>query len=615
MRCDRESSADIRSIDRLERVDRAGRRPCIGELTGKERHRASHGNLGLLVVQRDDRRCGNDVRRRVAGQSRDQGGPTGARIADAPDGGEQAVRELGKRSELIRGFTGGRTGRRRPQLQDTRRRGGEIRTADGAVRPGALRGPGDAQFAGPVLRDLDNDGVDLNLGAANVQPIDHRVHVLHDARRGIDDQRIGAGVGPDADTLRRGSFAGGQTSELRLQVARQVLGTGVVQVTHLGIAGLARRRIQVRNQGTVPQTPVIGPREQNAVGAIVRGDLHWRNALGHGALVQRGEHRDHFAGRGVLKPDHLDFLVRVLIHAADDVQHSVDVDTAVDNDQRVGSRVRCQVPVLRYQGPQDRHELGGADIGELHDLGDDSIAFRFGGETGVHPGRCVGDDPDDIFGFDRDEAMDLQRGQKGLVERFWGHWRIGEKGHLPRHPRVHEKVAASHLAHGLHDLTQVGFPVVRHDLRARLLGVEPECCQQCCQGEQSRQAGSPGAFDLFHDCLPNRGTCPPLLRGVQFAQKGRIDCHDLGRAVADHGNVRHGALAEALEHLKSAAGIGHGRTVDLRHHIARLKPQRRKLLRLLPGVEPEPDHSTLFNVCGDAHDLVDSGRIVTDHTP
>ena len=62
LRRDLEDGADFLALDGLERIYRCRRSvPGVGELAGEERHFLRDLDLGFLVVERDDRRRGDDV--------------------------------------------------------------------------------------------------------------------------------------------------------------------------------------------------------------------------------------------------------------------------------------------------------------------------------------------------------------------------------------------------------------------------------------------------------------------------------------------------------------------------------------------------------------------------
>ena len=92
----------------------------------------------------------------------------------------------------------------------------------------------------------------------------HDLHELtHEFRRRAADNRVGLGIGPDADVARarRGwcCLAAGArlqlVGEVLLELGREFLGVGVTQVTHLRVAAEFEWRVEMCNQG--PETQAI----------------------------------------------------------------------------------------------------------------------------------------------------------------------------------------------------------------------------------------------------------------------------------------------------------------------------------------------------------------------
>ena len=67
-------------------------------------------------------------------------------------------------------------------------------------------GPVDAEIHRLVGRHLDQDRLDQHLRAADVEPVDDRHHRTHDLRRRGDYERVGLGLGPDADAAVDGAL-------------------------------------------------------------------------------------------------------------------------------------------------------------------------------------------------------------------------------------------------------------------------------------------------------------------------------------------------------------------------------------------------------------------------
>src|SRR5690606_7973339 len=131
-------------------------------------------DLGFLVVERDDRRRGDDVGLAVAAQRGQQRGPAAPRIRNLADADRDALCDGGGVRRIARGRSGER--------DDAAREVGE---ADRVVAV-AARDPGGTELGGLLLADLDDDRVDLYLESRNVDLIDDGEHVLANALGGID---------------------------------------------------------------------------------------------------------------------------------------------------------------------------------------------------------------------------------------------------------------------------------------------------------------------------------------------------------------------------------------------------------------------------------------------
>ena len=74
----------------------------------------------------------------------------------------------------------------------------------------------------------------------------------------------------------------------------------------------------------------------------------------------------------------------------------------------------------------------------------------------------------------------------------------------------------------------------------------------------------------------------------EVLQLTRVDHDHLRGAVAEHGDVRHGGLAERLEDLEPAARIVEHRAVDVRDDVSGLRPSASNVSRSRPGLTRNP---------------------------
>ena len=125
----------------------------------------------------------------------------------------------------------------------------------------------------------------------------------------------------------------------------------------------------------------------------------------------------------MIETNNLDVLVIGLVDATDDRNHPGYVRGPVRNDQHIRARMRREVPVLRYQRTQDRHELRRADILHLDDLRDDIVTTRAARthRAGILACRSIGDDLDQIPGRHRDITVHLQYRQESLIKGLGRH--------------------------------------------------------------------------------------------------------------------------------------------------------------------------------------------------
>ena len=226
-------------------------------------------------------------------------------------------------------------------------------------------------------------------------------------------------------------------------------------------------RVEVGHQGLEPQALAAFAAKQNAVGAFVRHELH-ATAFGAGlSSSERVHYAHHFGCRSMLEADNVDVFIATLVDALDDPGEPVHVIGAVGDDEDVRRRVGGQMAVLRNERAQDGHQLRRTDVAYLQDLRDDFIggAADFVGQVVRGNLPCVGVRNDFPHAPRRHghEAMHLQDGQEGLVERFRRHGRGGEHRHLRLGARVDNEILARDLAYRFDDLAEVRVFVVRRD--------------------------------------------------------------------------------------------------------------------------------------------------------
>ena len=140
--------------------------------------------------------------------------------------------------------------------------------------------------------DLDDDRLDQHLRAADVELVDDRHQRAHRALAAVMTSALVSGsaqivaLPPSSDSvvgrrprpaprlrraaLRRRAAAGICSLSLR----RDLLGVGVVQVAHLGVAAAVERRVEVRDQRLDAQALRLLAADEHAVGALVGDDAH-----------------------------------------------------------------------------------------------------------------------------------------------------------------------------------------------------------------------------------------------------------------------------------------------------------------------------------------------------
>ena len=194
LRRDLEDGADFLALHRREGIHVAVGAAVagVGELAGDERHFLRHLELGFLVVHRHRRGRGDDVGVRVA-------------LDRAQHGGE--VHAAGRRCVRCRRWCRCRATDSAPLgLSIDCGQRGEIHATDRllkradrnarvvVVRP---HGPVHAELGVLVHVDVDDDGLDQHLHAADVELVHDAHERAHDLGGRGDDQRVGFRLRPD----------------------------------------------------------------------------------------------------------------------------------------------------------------------------------------------------------------------------------------------------------------------------------------------------------------------------------------------------------------------------------------------------------------------------------
>ena len=80
-----------------------------------------------------------------------------------------------------------------------------------------------------------------------------------DIRRGIDDERVRSGIGPDADAFAcsaRCTLAPARSGELCLEAACERLGVRVIEIPNACVAAIFVRRVEMRDERAVAESVV-----------------------------------------------------------------------------------------------------------------------------------------------------------------------------------------------------------------------------------------------------------------------------------------------------------------------------------------------------------------------
>jgi hypothetical protein len=127
------------------------------------------------------------------------------------------------------------------------------------------------------------------------------------------------------------------------------------------------------------------------------------------------EHRRQLLGVRVLERDDLGLLLHARhVHALQDLEDAPDIGGGVGDDEEIGALVRVERALLRHEGAQEAHGLGGVEELQRHDLGQHLVARNAGRLAPDHRadgrlrGALAGNDPVDIARLHRGEPVDVK---------------------------------------------------------------------------------------------------------------------------------------------------------------------------------------------------------------
>ena len=456
---DLQRQPDLLAFDRRKRIDGGAAGDGGRETTGDERHFLADLDLRLFVVHHHQCRRGHDVVVGVALQCSDY------RCKAEPTVGQPS----------------NRAGDARRDCYSSVCRGGRSEIGHTAWNDGKIGGgravifiedrPGDAELGRFVHPNLDDDGFDQDLRTADIEAVDNAHHRPHGLWRCGQHQGVGLFVSPyrDIDSTPV-CLCASCCGVLRTEFGGEFFCARIAQVAHPGVATLLERRIQMRDQGPDPQAVHLVAADQHAVSAFVGNHRDCRApARGTGTLLQGSHDANGFGRRSVYQPNDFVFLVAFQVNAPNNAQYAVDVGRTVGNDQQVGGRMRCQVPVLRDQWSQDRDQLRGGDIPDRYHPGHDvirSLPACHVFPAGHLPRVGVRQNLDNVARRDRNKPVDRQNRQECLVEGVRAHRRSRQHRYLGRDSRINDEILAGNFADRFDDLADVGIFVVRRNRRA-----------------------------------------------------------------------------------------------------------------------------------------------------
>ena len=532
LRLDAQHHADIAPLEGLERLD-GGRRACGGVLPGDERDVLADDNPRFLVVEREQRRRGEDVGIGVLLQRTDEQREIGdhAEPRDSDRAVEDAeVEALPQVAQVHRAADDVVAAIRRSEV-------GAAESLDVLLVEALQHLPLDAELRGLVRRDLDDQRLDEHLGPAHVEPVDDGAQVVVDGLGPHDDQRVvgdirlyghvarvAATAGAAHERIRhrcrmppagrcslrsrhlvaehrlrgrarrlRDVTAAGQQCAQRLRDAR---GVGVAQVDDEHVAAGALRRIELLDHRLDARRAAgIVRAQQHAVRSRVRHDhdLLLRVAglpgLRGGFGADEAVEQRHQVDRRCVPERHDDRLAaRRNIERRDDLVDAPQIVRVVGDDERVGAGVGGNGVVGRDQRTQHVDELERRLESQRDDLGHQAVAAA-ADRSAHHLGALqlrigLHDQLGHAIALDRDDALQAQRRQQCRIDQFPRHRPRRNDVDRALDFRVEDEVAAGDLGRGLDHGVDVRVHEVERD--GVLRGGRTHC-----QREQ-RAGGQPG---------------------------------------------------------------------------------------------------------------------------
>ena len=240
--------------------------------------------------------------------------------------------------------------------------------------------------------------------------------------------------------------------------------------------------------------------DQDAVGALIGNHSRPGTAFGCCCRIQGIDDAYDFRGGRMLERKDVHFLVAALIDALDDAHNPVHVVGAIGNDQHVRAGVGREMPVLRNQRPQHRHQLRGANVLDCNDLGNDLIGRGADAIRQVVTGYLarigIRNDLDDLACGHRNEAVHLEDCEERLIERIGRHGRVRQHRDLGADTRIDDEVLAGDLTHRFDDLCEVSILVVRRNRWLPLGESQGTRDPSRKRGEQARSQEARTGFGL-----------------------------------------------------------------------------------------------------------------------
>ncbi len=435
-----QQQADVLPVDGLERIAAAGG-AVGGERAGDDRHVLTHLDGRQLVVERDHVRRRQDVGVAVGFERARHR----AQAEFATHLAEQAEGQAGRQARQSAGAVGGARalgcGQRQVDDAVVRTAAGEVLQAAETVFAVGVAGGADplhAEFGRLVGGHFDHQRLDVDLGPAHVELVDHRAQVAVHGIRRSDDQAVGRDVGLDeARTLaaalgallallgegvagaadagaalqallaaeaalpalaRLAAGAGRDRAALRalllLRHRRRILrdhgaqglgharGFRVLEVDHVDIALARALLIQAGDQALGQVGARLRRRaDHDRVGARVGQHRDPARIAAGGRFHQARDELGDIAGDRVANRNHIEVGRHRRVERGDDARQAAQVVGVVGDDQRVVARVRHDGVIGRNQRTQHGGEVGGRLIGQIKHLGRDLVA---GGLAGTH---------------------------------------------------------------------------------------------------------------------------------------------------------------------------------------------------------------------------------------